>query len=105
MYINAHYNEQLRIDHIARELSLSKNYLIKLFGKHLNLTPNQYIIETRLLRSRYMLVQTEESIQQIAWSCGFNTPSYFIKCFKRRFGKSPLIYRNEHKSYPNTFIT
>ena len=105
MYINAHYNEQLRIDHIARELSLNKNYLIKLFGKHLNLTPNQYIIETRLLRSRYMLAETEQSIQQIAWSCGFNTPSYFIKCFKRRFGKSPLVYRNEQKSYPNTFIT
>lgn len=98
IYINAHYNEPLRVEHIAQELSLNQNYLIKLFGRELNVTPNQYIMETRLLRSRYMLIQTEYSIQQIAELCGFNTSSYFIKCFKGRFKKSPLVYRNEHKS-------
>lgn len=94
-YINKHYAEDIKLDDIAVHLSINKHYLIRLFKKELSVTPNQYILETRLFYSRLMLIQTDFSIENISASCGFNTPSYFIKCFKEKVGKSPGVYRRE----------
>ena len=93
-YINDRYNEQITIEDIANYLSLNKNYLIRLFRAELKTTPHRYILETRLLRARQLLVHSDYSVQQVALLCGFNTPSYFIKSFKTRFGKTPVAYRN-----------
>ncbi len=92
-YINQHYCEELSVELIAEYLSINKNYFIKLFKKEMNTTPNQYIIEVRLLRAASMLMQTDYTIYQISSSCGFNTTSYFIKIFKKHFGKTPNEYR------------
>lgn len=95
-YINDHYSGPLTVESIAAHFSLNKNYLIRLFRQGMNTTPNQYVLETRLLRARNLLLQTNQPVQLVAQSCGFNTPSYFIKCFRNRFGKSPLQYKNDH---------
>ena len=42
-----------------------------------------------------MLFNTDESIEAIAFDCGFNDISYFIKLFKRYKNKTPLKYRSE----------
>lgn len=94
-YINNHYSEQVTIENIAKYLSINKNYLVRLFKADLQITPHQYLSETRLLRSRYLLVYSDYSIQQVAFLCGFNTPSYFIKSFKAKFGITPLSYRRK----------
>lgn len=82
------------VEGIAEYLSINKNYFTKLFKKEMGTTPNQYIIEVRLLRAASMLTQTDYTVYQISNSCGFNTPSYFIKSFKYKFGKTPLCYRD-----------
>ena len=95
-YISRNYNKEITVDALAEYVSLNKNYLIRLFKKELMSTPNQYIIETRLYHARVMLLQTNLSVKSIAFSCGFNTPSYFIKCFKESFGQTPAEYRETH---------
>ena len=57
---------------------------------------NYYRIETACLR----LSSTEESITDIAYGCGFNDLSYFIKIFKKYKGVSPRKYRTETKVKP-----
>ena len=91
-YINQHYSEELTVEGIAEQLSINKNYFIKLFKREMGTTPNQYIIEVRLLRAASMLTQTDYTVYQISNSCGFNTTSYFIKAFKKHFGKTPKEY-------------
>ena len=98
-YINNNYDKDLSVEKIAEHLSLNKNYFIRIFKEELGTTPNQYILESRLFYAVNLLVQSQQSIKDIGELCGFNTPSYFIKCFKQRFGKSPLIYRNEYSLY------
>lgn len=93
-YITRNYSKDLNLDIIADSLSLNKNYFIKLFKKELSVTPNQYILSTRLFYAKQMLAQTELSVQNIALSCGFNTTSYFIKCFREKFGITPKEYKN-----------
>ena len=94
-YINLNYAKAITINDIASQLSINPNYLIRLFKKELGTTPNQYIIEIRLLHAQSLLAQTDYSIQYVSQQCGFNTPSYFTKCFKRVFNISPFEYRQK----------
>lgn len=96
-YINSNYDKELTVEKIADYLSLNKNYFIRIFKEELATTPNQYILESRLFYAKNLLVQSKQSIQDIGELCGFKTPSYFIKCFKAKFGKSPLVYREEYQ--------
>lgn len=97
-YITKNYSKPLSLDVIANHLALNKNYLIKLFKKELAMTPNEYIMKTRLFYAKLMLMQTSLAVKNIGSSCGFNNASYFIKCFREAFGTSPLLYRNNHKN-------
>ncbi|HMS95526.1 MAG TPA: helix-turn-helix domain-containing protein [Tabrizicola sp.] len=65
----------------------------RLFGRYLNSTPKHYHIEMRLHRAQNLLVQTEQSITEIATACGFQSTSHFSKVFRGHFGKSPLSHR------------
>lgn len=94
-YINKHYHEETSVESIAAYLSLNKNYLIRLFKRELSITPNQYIIKTRLFYAKTMLIQTNLTVENISFACGFNSPSYFIKCFKNFFGNTPNSYRKD----------
>ena len=99
-YINLHYAEVLTVKEIANKLSVNENYLIRLFKKELHTTPNQYITEMRLLHAKTLLEQTDHSIQYVANICGFNTPSYFTKCFKKIYHTSPLNFRKKAQKTP-----
>lgn len=78
---------------IAEELGISTRQLERLFGRYLNSTPKHYCMELRLHRARNMLVQTEQSVTEIAMACGFKSPSHFSKVYKGFFGSSPLLQK------------
>lgn len=78
---------------IAERLGISTRQLERLFGRYLNSTPKHYFMEKRLLRAQNLLVQTEQSITEIAMACGFQSTSHFSKVFRGHFGKSPLSHR------------
>ena len=88
-YISKNFTGELTVRDIADHLHITENHLIKLFRRELGTTPNRYISELRLIHARYLLLHSDESVQQIAYSCGFNTPSYFTKRFEARFGMLP----------------
>jgi len=87
---------------IAERLDISTRQLERLFGRYLNSTPKHYYMERRLQRAQNLLVQTEQSITQIAMACGFQSTSHFSKVFRSRFGRSPLSHRTTlaHWSLP-----
>lgn len=78
---------------IAEELGISTRQVERLFGRFLNSTPKHYFMEMRLNRAQNLLVQTEQSITEIAMACGFRSTSHFSKVFRRHFGKSPVSHR------------
>ena len=92
-FINRHYAENISVDMIAEHVGLNKNYLIRLFKTELCTTPMKYLLDTRLFFARTLLLQTDETVSGIAERCGFNTASYFIKCFRERYFESPLSYK------------
>ena len=59
-------------------------------------TPNEYLRDKRLDVAAQLLESSERRINEICFSVGFNSPSYFSKCFKERFGMLPAQYRQKY---------
>ena len=79
---------------IAEHLGISSRQLERLFGKLLNTSPKKYHMELRLERARHLLIQTESSISDVAFACGFESTGHFARVYKSAFGVSPSAQRN-----------
>lgn len=91
--LEARIDEPLAPSELAAILGISTRQLERLFGRYLNTSPKRYITEMRLHRARNLIVQTEQSITEIAMACGFNSTSHFSKVFRNHYGISPLAQR------------
>ena len=80
---------------IAATLGISTRQLERLFGKYLNASPKKYFMEMRLDRARNLLLQTEASVTDVAFACGFENPGHFSRVYRTRFGATPYQQRNK----------
>ena len=85
-------------DSLAEILCLSKSTLIRKTKGLLGTTPNDYIRTKRLNIAAAMLSKGSCRINEVCYSVGFNTPSYFTKCFKKQFGVQPAEYMKDHSA-------
>ena len=92
-YINLHYAERITLDDLSRSISINKFYLQKLFKRYFGLSPNEYLIHTRLTRAKQLLRTTALPISQIAMDVGINNIGHFITLFKRYEEITPSAYR------------
>ena len=87
-------NQDFDILEFAKGVGLSRSVLFNKIKSLTGLTPNEFITSIKLKKAAEMLSSDiEETTASIAYACGFNTPSYFIKCFRRFYGVTPLHYR------------
>lgn len=91
--MSTHLEAPLSPAKIARELGISSRQLERIFGKYLNTTPKRYYVEMRLNRARHLLVQTEMSITDVAFSCGFESSGHFSRVYRTTFGVTPMMQR------------
>jgi AraC-like DNA-binding protein len=85
-------NTNFKVDDFCKPVGCSKSQLyrkmILLTGK----SPNIFINEYRLDEALTLLNKNTGNISEIAFETGFSSPSYFSKCFQKRFGLSPSDY-------------
>ena len=93
-YINAHLQEDLRLEALEKRFFINKNYLCKLFRQQTGNTIHSYIQHKRLVRSQELL-REGCSVTEACHLAGFNDYSNFIRLFKRMTGQSPTRYRSE----------
>lgn len=79
----------LNIDYIADKMHTSRTVLFQKVKESAGMTPNNLIKELRLIKAAELLAQEKYKINEICWMVGFNTPSYFSKCFLEHFGVYP----------------
>lgn len=96
-YINMNYQKSISLDDLAGVMSLNTGYFCSLFKKTFQVSPWQYVINTRLNKASLLLADNEKSIREISFSVGFEDEFYFSRYFKKKFGISPLAYRNKSK--------
>jgi AraC-like DNA-binding protein len=85
-------NINLKVDNFSKPVGCSKSQLyrkiITLTGKSLN----SFIREYRLTEALLLLNKNNSNVSEIAFETGFSSPSYFSKCFQKRYGHSPSDY-------------
>jgi len=97
-YIDARYHEPITLFDIATHLNISKCYLCSIFKKETGKTFSLYLNETRIEKSKELLMKEHLSILDIALSVGFNNQNYYNVIFKKVMKNTPLEFRNHPKS-------
>lgn len=93
-YVQEHYTDEITIADLAAMSEMSPSSFRQRFKEYTGLSPINYIKEVRLERSKELLVNTQLTSKEIAYSTGFNTPYYFSIVFKQSVGMSPLEFRS-----------
>ena len=97
-FVEEHLCEDFSVFDIAEGLNISVYYLAHLFKEKTGTTIIEYRNEKRLTIAKMMLIDSDRSISDIAFACGFSGASYFSEMFIRSEKISPSEYRKYHKS-------
>lgn len=82
-------NPEFSMDDIADSLNMSRSNFYRKIKGVLDLSPNEYLRLERLKKAAQLLKQGEGRVTEICYMVGFNSPSYFAKCFQKQFGVLP----------------
>lgn len=98
-YLHTHYqNSELTNEDIAKEFGYHPYYLSQLMKQATGETLRSFLLHYRIRVSKDRLIATDWEISTIAWKCGFNSTSYFIKQFKLKTGITPHQFRKANKN-------
>lgn len=98
-YIQNNMTSKLNIEEIASHVGLSPTYFMKLFKQSTKMTCVEYINTLRLDKATTLLLETTESILEIAHNCGYSNLSLFNRDFKKAFEITPSQYRKKFSTF------
>lgn len=78
---------------LAEGVQVTRRQLERLFRVHLKITPGGFYLRLRLGKARQLLRQTDLSVMEVAVACGFESASYFTRCYKARYLCCPRMDR------------
>jgi AraC-like DNA-binding protein len=96
----------LSLSRLGNSVGLSPGYLGKAFAAVAGTHLVDYVTERRLAEAARLLRESGDDVQAIGRLVGFNSPAYFIRRFKERFGRTPYDYRRaaSGRRKPNSAI-
>ena len=99
-YINKHYTEEMKVADLARHFGVSESFLSHEFSRFTNRGVYDYVLYRRVMLSRQMMMG-EDSLNAIAYQCGFNDYSNYLRSFSKLLGMSPSQYRRQLRQFKN----
>lgn len=93
-FIKENYKQQVGLQEAAQHLNVSETHLSRLFKEIVKINFLTYLNTYRINKSIDLLINTNENINEIANKCGFVTPGYFAKLFKRLLNTTPTKFRD-----------
>lgn len=91
--IHAQYSQRITLEQIALAGGVSVSKCCQIFRKYMGHSPNDYVTSYRLEKAAELLRTTDRMVTEIAFSCGFNSASYFAEVFAGKKGCTPKAYR------------
>lgn len=92
-HIDSSFMNPITTAEMARVCKMSPNHFLKVFHEYFGQAPHVFLNTYRLERACVLLINTELSITDIAYNCGFYDASYFVKVFKKYKSMTPKKYR------------
>ncbi|GAA3402901.1 AraC family transcriptional regulator [Paenibacillus hodogayensis] len=99
------YAELGVLDELAAYSGLSKYHFLRLFHRTTGLTTGQYVTQIRMQRAIQLLLDTKQTVEQIAQSIGYANGNYFCKVFRKTIGLSPQQFRSNRFASPSDRVT
>jgi AraC-like DNA-binding protein len=96
-HINKNFKEHISLDEIAEIVSMTVPAFCRYFKKTTGKTFTKLVNEYRVVHATKLLAESNMSVTDVSFECGFNNFSHFNKLFKEFTGKSASIYRSEMK--------
>lgn len=96
-YIRRHATDGIGIDHVVRQISVSRRMLERYFQRYLGRSIHKEILRVQMHAIEKRLIETNLPVSKIAQTCGFATPEYMGQVFKRYHGMTMLQFRREAK--------
>ena len=94
-WAQAHLDEALRVEDLARKAAMSPRTFARRFREQTGTTPHQWLMHQRLLSAQRRLERNGESIDQIAEAVGLQTAATLRQYFGRVLGTTPTAYRRQ----------
>jgi AraC-like DNA-binding protein len=92
-----HRNEGMpSVKYLANKMNVSPGYLSDVLKKETGLSAQDHIHYFVIEQAKNILIQTNQSVSEIAYALGFEYPQYFSRLFKQKTGKTPLEYRSDN---------
>lgn len=96
-YISRNIASPLTVADLAEQVHVSERQLTRIFRTELGMTPAAYIESARVEVARHRLESSDETIQRIAATCGFNTIDTLTRAFRRQLDTTPNEYRRRFR--------
>jgi len=94
-YIRENYAKTITLKRMAEELYVSPNYLCDLFKRHTGKNVMEYLADYRLRLAETYLRQVACKVSDVSSLVGYRDAKYFSTAFKKKYGMTPLEYRNQ----------
>lgn len=92
-YIETNLEEEIDLNHIAKNVGYSKFHLNRIFTEYTGITIYKYLQNRRLTVAAEKLVTTDKPITEIAYEAGYDTQQSFSYAFKQAYLYPPKTYR------------
>ena len=96
-YIDNNYQQQVRLNVLAKELGYSAPYLSQKFSQEIGVSFMDYLHQVRIQKSCQLLETTDMKISQIAAEVGYDGVKYFNQIFRKKLSVTPREFRAIHK--------
>lgn len=95
-YLRATLDRSVRVEDLARQVSLSASHFSRAFKASFGVTPHMFIIRLRVELAQTLMLTTQESLSQIALLCGLADQAHLSKLFRRKVGETPGAWRRQN---------
>lgn len=93
-YIEQNFQNNISIEEIAEVCGINRSYLGKIFRNSVGRSPQEFLMNYRMVKATELLKLTTLSIADIGNAVGYSNPLHFSRAFKNVYGISPREWRN-----------
>lgn len=95
-YIEMNFQNDISVEDIAAVCGLNRSYFGKIFKDAVGKSPQEFLMNYRMIKATELLRLTKLSVQDIGNAVGYPNALHFSRAFKNTYGVSPRTWRNQH---------